>query len=211
MRCWKASTATPQTQPPPLKQIWRAVALMWRRPSPSQRPSLRTTFSIMVGWREANCPSCSAASQREQSVAARVQRQRSRAPPGPLQSAAACRVYLARLHACPSACWALLTPPPLLVALCCPAVLLAQARQGSVPAVEELLSEQGDPNVADPVTGETPLFAALEQAAMGEPELLTLLLSRKSSLPFTHCLRWSARSTSHLPDECYCASCEMHV
>ena len=55
-------------------------------------------------------------------------------------------------------------------------MLLAQVKEGRVPAVEQLLGGAADPNVADAATGETPLFYAVAQRAQS-PQLLPLLLS----------------------------------
>ena len=67
---------------------------------------------------------------------------------------------------------------PSVVAAGCPpcAVLLAEVKQGNVPAAEALLSSgAADPNVVDPATKETPLFYALAERQR-QPQLLPLLL-----------------------------------
>lgn len=56
-----------------------------------------------------------------------------------------------------------------------PPVLLALVKQGRVPAVEQLLDSEADPNTVDPATGETPLFSALAQRDT-QPQLLALLM-----------------------------------
>lgn len=58
-------------------------------------------------------------------------------------------------------------------------MLLARAKEGDLPAVEDLLaSGLVDPNARDAASGETALFYAVEQAAReNDPSLLELLLS----------------------------------
>lgn len=62
------------------------------------------------------------------------------------------------------------------------AVLLAKVKEGDAAAAEALLAGEANPNVPDAATGETPLFAAVEQAA-SNPNLLQLLLVSTSAAP----------------------------
>ena len=78
-----------------------------------------------------------------------------------------------------------------------PAVLLAEVKQGRVPAAETLLDAKADPNAVDAATGETPLFFALAQR-QEQPRLLQLLLNSERCCWWCWCWCWCC---------CCCCGC----